>query len=203
MKIAVFGGKGRIGSAIATEAQSRGHDVESVSHRTNESAEGLRTVGSFFDADFVAEVRKRNDASVISIPPSRAGGDHKELVKAHRNIAFGQDTKPVLIVGGAGSLHLGGKYVKDQETFPERLRAEADTMTRILELYLEAPSWRWTVLSPSPQIAPGVRTGGYLVGSDSAVGPTISIEDFAVAALDELEAPKHPARRFTVADLPN
>lgn len=203
MKIAVFGGKGRIGTAITAEAQARGHEVEVVSHRTDAAAGDTVTTGSLFDADLVAEVRGRNDATVISIPPSRTGGDHEELVEAHRTIAYGPVATPVLVVGGAGSLRTADGYLKDQNNFPERLRAEAETMTRILELYLNAPKWDWTICSPPPQITPGRRTGTYQLGSDSVVGPTISTEDFAVAVLDEIESPRHPAGRFTVADLSN
>ena len=51
---------------------------------------------------------------------------------------------------------------------------------------------------------PGDRRGHYRVGSDSlmvdAAGESrISMEDFAVAPLDEAEAPRHTHERFTVA----
>jgi putative NADH-flavin reductase len=47
----------------------------------------------------------------------------------------------------------------------------------------------WTYLSPAPVIAPGDRTGKYLVA-----------EDFAVAIMDEAETPAQTGRRFTVAN---
>ncbi len=57
----------------------------------------------------------------------------------------------------------------------------------------------WTYLSPAPEIAPGERTGRYLVGEDSPVGGSISAEDYAVALVDGIETPAYPGRRFTVA----
>jgi putative NADH-flavin reductase len=52
-------------------------------------------------------------------------------------------------------------------------------------------------------IAPGERTGRFRLGDDAllvdASGESrISVQDYAVAMLDELESPKHSLRRFTV-----
>jgi putative NADH-flavin reductase len=61
----------------------------------------------------------------------------------------------------------------------------------------------WTMLSPSAMIAPGQRTGKFRLGKDQllvkADGKSeISLEDYAVAMIDELEDPAHPRSRFTV-----
>ncbi|WBA18933.1 hypothetical protein [Salinivibrio kushneri] len=52
-------------------------------------------------------------------------------------------------------------------------------------------------------IAPGTRTGQYTLGTDTLVTDSngqsrISMEDFAVAMLDEAETPKHLQQAFTV-----
>jgi putative NADH-flavin reductase len=54
-----------------------------------------------------------------------------------------------------------------------------------------------------PFFAPGERTGKFRLGKDQllvgADGQShISMEDFAIALVDELEQPKHPRDRFTV-----
>lgn len=61
----------------------------------------------------------------------------------------------------------------------------------------------WTMLSPSAVIAPGERTGRFRLGRDqlmrNAAGESrISVEDCAVAFVDELETPAHRRQRFTV-----
>jgi putative NADH-flavin reductase len=61
----------------------------------------------------------------------------------------------------------------------------------------------WTVLAPSAVLEPGQRTGKFRLGGDQllvdAKGESrISVEDYAVAMLDELEQPKHVRQRFTV-----
>jgi putative NADH-flavin reductase len=61
----------------------------------------------------------------------------------------------------------------------------------------------WTFLSPSALFAPGERTGKFRIGSDELLADDegkswISMEDYAIALVDELESPRHPRRRFTV-----
>lgn len=58
--------------------------------------------------------------------------------------------------------------------------------------------------SPAALIAPGERTGKYRTGTDRLVTDAqgenrISMEDHAVAMIDELQQPKHIRQRFTVA----
>jgi putative NADH-flavin reductase len=52
-------------------------------------------------------------------------------------------------------------------------------------------------------IAPGERTGRFVLGSDRLVKDAdgksrISFEDYAVALVDELEQPAHERARFTI-----
>jgi putative NADH-flavin reductase len=53
---------------------------------------------------------------------------------------------------------------------------------------------------------PGVRTGHYRVGADAPLWAeggapgSISVQDMAVAIVDEIETPKHIQKRFTVAN---
>jgi putative NADH-flavin reductase len=61
----------------------------------------------------------------------------------------------------------------------------------------------WTFLSPSALFVPGKRTGKFRIGKDNLLtgedGKSwISMEDFAVAMVDELENPRHSRERFTV-----
>jgi putative NADH-flavin reductase len=57
-------------------------------------------------------------------------------------------------------------------------------------------------LSPSADLKPGQRTGSFRLGTDQllvdATGQsTISVQDYAVAMIDELERPTHVRQRFT------
>jgi len=68
----------------------------------------------------------------------------------------------------------------------------------------EADGLDWTYLSPAAEIGPGERTGNYRTTGDQllvdAAGKSfISLDDYAVAVLDELERPQHIGGRFGVA----
>ena len=61
----------------------------------------------------------------------------------------------------------------------------------------------WTFLSPSALFVPGERTGKFCIGGDQLLKDEdgkswISMEDYAIAMLDEVETPKHPHQRFMV-----
>ncbi len=93
----------------------------------------------------------------------------------------------LIISGGAGSLEVApGVQLVDSSTFPEAGRAIALAHGAALEVYRHA-DLDWTYLSPPAMIQPGKRTGTY------------SMEDYAVALVDEMEHPQFVRQRFTVA----
>ena len=58
-------------------------------------------------------------------------------------------------------------------------------------------------MSPSAEFVPGERTGSFRLGGDRLLTDTdgrswISMEDFAIALVDELETPRHSRQRFTI-----
>jgi len=61
----------------------------------------------------------------------------------------------------------------------------------------------WAYFSPAGNIAPGERTGKFRLGKDQLIvdeegKSNISVEDYAVAMLDEVESPVHHRERFTI-----
>jgi putative NADH-flavin reductase len=75
--------------------------------------------------------------------------------------------------------------------------------TRALLAGLGRTGVDWAYLSPPALLEPGERTGGYRLGADELLvdaegNSAISMEDVAVALLDEAERPKHHRTRFTV-----
>lgn len=62
----------------------------------------------------------------------------------------------------------------------------------------------WVFLSPAAMLAPGERAGKYREGGDQLMTDPdgqsrISIEDYAMAMIDEAEKPSHSRQRFSVA----
>ncbi|NKX52679.1 NAD(P)H-binding protein, partial [Arthrobacter deserti] len=156
--------------------------------------------GELADQQLFREVADSHDAVVIAVPPSRTGGSHAEHTGTHQGIVDMQPAARLLVVGGAGALRAGAGLLHESPSFPQAFKAEAVTMAKVLSIYQQGSgAIDWTMLAPPPLIAPGERTGRYVTGTDPPVGTAIPTQDFAVAALDELERPRHRGARFTVA----
>ena len=61
----------------------------------------------------------------------------------------------------------------------------------------------WVFFSPDGSLEPGERTGKFRLGKDDLIVDAdgkshISVEDYAVAMVDELEKPAHHQERFTI-----
>ena len=200
MKIALIGVTGRVGSRLATELLSRGHEVTGIAlHVPADVRPGLKMLQ--------ADATKPN-----SLAPRLMG--HDAVISASRFVTSDADAlvaavkaagvKRLLVVGGAGSLEVApGKALMDTDGFPEAFKAEAKAGALFLERLRAAPDLEWTFLSPSADFAPGKRTGHFRLGGDqlltAADGKShISMEDFAIAMVDEVEQPAHVRQRFTV-----
>jgi putative NADH-flavin reductase len=197
MKIAVYGATGAIGSAVVEEARGRGHDVTGISRRGTEVAGDL--TGDALDATFATEVAEKHDVIVSAIGPSRVSDDGTRFVDSIANLVATLGNRRLLVVGGAGSLQVDGVRLVDSPDFPDAYKAEALKGADTLALLRDAADdVDWTYLSPAPVIAPGERTGSYKVALETPAGDQISIPDYAVALVDEIEKPAHVRERFTV-----
>jgi putative NADH-flavin reductase len=203
MKIAVYGATGNVGSAIAAEAVSRGHEVTGVSRRAG-SGHGVRWVqGDAGDASSVASIAADHDVVISAIGPSREpGADGQPFLDAIQTFVDNVGEARLLVVGGASSLEVApGVRLYDTPDFPDAYKSEAEWGIRSLELLRTTDAKiSWTYLSPAPEIGPGERTGTYQVADDTVAGWKISYADYAVAMLDEVETPQHVNARFTAAN---
>jgi putative NADH-flavin reductase len=111
----------------------------------------------------------------------------------------------LLTVGGAGTLEIApGKRLLDQPDFPAEWKQGALRTAAFFDQLRQEREVDWVFLSPAAMLAPGTRTGNYRVGKDQLMTDAngesrISLEDYAVAMLDEAERPQHHRERFAVA----
>jgi len=215
MKIVVIGATGNIGRRVAQEALSRGHEVTgAVRDPSAVQAPDPRVrllKADATNADDIARIAKGADAvvSAISPRPNARGLPAPSLSANARALIQGlrrTGVKRVLYVGGASSLEVApGQALADQPDFPDAYKPEAREGREALAVWRnEAEGLDWTYLSPAADIGPGERTGRYrTTGDQLLVDPAgksfISLEDYAVAVLDELERPRHVGQRFGVA----
>ena len=198
MKIVVYGATGMVGSEVVEAAVARGHEVVAVSRGGGDVPGASALAADITDTATVASLASSADAVVFAVPTDRTGGPTEPIVDAHRRLIAAKPSSRLLVVGGAGSLSAGDGLLVDDPAFPEAYKPEAKAFTTILHDYRAAEGLDWTLVSPSPVIAPGGRTG-YVLGTDSPVGGSVTTTDFADAILDELETPAHVGSRFTVA----
>ncbi len=210
MQISIIGATGRIGRRIVAEALDRKHTVTAVARNTREIEADERVTLRSADAthpEQLEEVIRDHDAVVCSIGPSR--GDSPQLVqdatRALAAAAMRAHVKRVVIVGGAGSLAVKpGVELLSTPEFPQEWRAIALAHREALELWRRVKELDWTYISPAAVIEPGTRTGKYRVGHndllvDAQGHSRISMEDFAVAVINEVETGAHVRERITVA----
>lgn len=209
MKILLYGATGSIGSRILNEALQRGHSVTAVVRNLSklEAKKGLTIIqGDILNTDDVAKNAKGNDIVLCSYSPGT--GSVALFMESALSLINGlkkSGIKRMIIVGGAGSLYVNGTtQLIDTPEFPEAWKAPANEHCEVLKVFLNEKELDWSYASPAALIEPGERTGKFRWGTDNLVvdasgNSKISMEDFAIALLDEAEHSKHIRKRFTVA----
>ncbi len=212
MKIAIFGASGWIGGTITREALNRGYTVTAVVRdpaRLQLTHERL-TIATCDATDLarVVPAVAGHDAVAAAIG-GRREGNHQVVPAAARTLLTGLPQAGVnrmIWVGGGASLQVApGVRLFDTPQFPAEWKAEALAQIEALDIFRASTgNVEWSYLSPPLNIEPGQRTGHYRAGGDQLLKDEkgesrISVEDYAVAFLDELEYPTHLRQRFTVA----
>jgi putative NADH-flavin reductase len=212
--VAIFGGTGYAGGAIAAEAARRGLSVISIS-RGPGPARPLPGVdyrqGSVHDATLVDQVAGEADVIVVSIRHAPAE-DGVALIGGLPALAaaIAKHGKRLGWVGGASTLLVAedGPRLLDTPEFPDAYKAEASAAADVLDaLRADTTGVDWFFVSPAAGFGshnPGTPTGAYRVGGDllltDADGKSeISGADFALAVVDEITSPRHHRTRFAVA----
>ena len=201
MKLALFGATGRVGSRLLREAVARGHQVTAFSRQADQqpAVAGVEWVSANLDhPEDLLPLLAGHDAMLTAVHFTDVGAER--FVALARAAGIGR----LLCTGGAGTLMTtSGLPLLETDGFPAHVRPEAEAGRRFLGFLQGVADLDWVFLSPSMLILPGERTGQFRLGQDDllvgADGQSrISMEDFAVAMLDELEQPRHSRQRFTV-----
>lgn len=212
MKVALIGATGFVGTPLLNELLNRGHQVTVLARDPSKLSprEGLSVVqANAQDAVQVQAAVAGHDAVLSAYNPGWTVPDlYDQFLAGSRAITAGvkaAGVKRLLVVGGAGSLYVApGVQLVDTPEFPAEWKAGAQAARDALNLLREEHSLDWTFLSPPILLVPGARTAQYRVGSEAPLmngdAPgTLSVDDLAVALVDELEQARHLQKRFTVA----
>jgi len=216
MNVALIGATGFVGSAILKEALEKGHQVTAISRKPEEANiqhENLTLVkADIFNTEGLAEVLKNHDAVISAYNPGWSNpniyNDHLNGSKAIQEAVTKSGVKRYIAIGGGGSLDVApGIQAVDAPGFPEAIKPAA-TAARDYMLHLKnEQDLDWTLFCPAFEMhqgTSGVKKGTYRKGLDNPVfdeegRSVLSVEDLALAIIDELEQGNHIRQRFTAA----
>jgi len=194
------------------EALNRRHKITAIVRRPEKLTllhPNLTVVqGDVLDENVVANLVKGHDVVVSAYGlGSSSPADFSLFSKAAQSLINGTKkagVKRLINVGGAGSLYVApGKQLVDMQGFPESLKEAASAQRDSLEVFRKEKELNWTFFSPAIIVENGDRTGKFRIGKDEPIFDSkgesrISIEDYAVALVDEIENPHFIRQRFTV-----
>ena len=205
MKVVLYGATGNSGRRILNELVARNHTVTAVSRSLSTFPHGVvAEQDDMSDAGRIAATIEGADAVVSAYAPPPTDTDAligvvERLIEAVHQTA----STRLLVVGGAGSLEVApGVTLLDSGHLPEAWRPIAVSHDKALRL-LQQSDIDWTYFSPAAFFEPGERTGKFRIGEDQLIAneageSRISMEDYAIALVDELEHPANERARFTV-----
>jgi len=179
------------------------------------------------DPKSIAGILPGLDVLISAFQPGNAAKDFADTVRrsiadptvyatAARALLKALESRPqtrLIVIGGAGSLEIEPGVVRadsdellhaalDQLGLPREyaaaVRGHRDALT-----VLRTSNRLWTYFSPAEEIGSGERTGRFRIGGDQPVldadgRSRISVEDAAIALVDEAELPRFVQRRFTI-----
>ena len=206
MKVAVIGATGNAGSRITAELLKRGHHVRAIVRSRDKihSTDGLEVASSdLSDVAQLVNVLKGADAVVSAYRPP--DDDTDQIIGTTRRItdAVKENKQRFLVVGGAGGLFVApGVTVITSGHLPEPALPIAKSHEQVYK-DLTVSGADWTYFAPAGLFEPGEKTGKFRLGKDDLImdaggNSRISMEDYAIAAVDELERPQHRSERFTI-----
>lgn len=211
--VILIGASGFVGTAILNELLNRGHKVTAIVRdpaKVTASNPNLKVIqADVTDTDVLIEASKGKDAVISAYNPGWKNPNiYEETLKNYPLIVDSvkkAGVERLLIVGGAGTLfYAPGKMVMDADDVPAKLLPGIKSLGEFyLNTLRKENDIDWIFLSPAANMAPGERTGKFRIGKDDLVvdvngDSNISVEDYAVAMVDELEQKHHHKERFTI-----
>lgn len=211
--VVLIGASGFVGTAILNELLNRGHKVTAIVRdpaKVTASNPNLKVVqADVTDTDVLIEASKGKDAVISAYNPGWKNPNiYEETLKNYPLIVDSvkkAGVERLLIVGGAGTLfYAPGKMVMDADDVPAKLLPGIKSLGEFyLNTLRKENDIDWIFLSPAANMTPRERTGKFRIGKDNLVvdvngDSNISVEDYAVAMVDELEQKHHHKERFTI-----
>lgn len=214
-KVAVIGATGFVGTQVVKELANRGYSVNALARNTSkiEESENVKAVtADIYNTAELSEILKGNDAVISAFNPGWTNPNiFEDFLKGAESIEKAVEesgVKRFITVGGAGSLYIAENLqLIDTPEFPAEIKPGAEAARQYLEIIKKNENLDWTFFSPAIEMhqgTAGVRKGTYRTALENPVfdengRSVLSVEDVAVALVDELENGKFVKKRFTAA----
>ena len=214
-KVAVIGATGFVGTQVVKELANRGYFVNALARNTSkiEESENVKAVtADIYNTAELSEILKGNDAVISAFNPGWTNPNiFEDFLKGAESIEKAVEkagVKRYITVGGAGSLYIAeGLQLIDTPEFPAEIKPGAEAARQYLEMIKKNEKLDWTFFSPAIEMhqgTAGVRKGTYRTALENPVfdengRSVLSVEDVAVALVDELENNQFVKQRFTAA----
>jgi putative NADH-flavin reductase len=215
MRVALIGATGFVGAYLLAEALTRGQlEITAVVRNVGTLPRHARLTAvscDVHDGAALESVLRGQDAVIHAYQAPRDSADVFERgVAGHRAIIAAVKAAGVarlVVVGGAASLKTpqGVEYVDSPLWDPafDPYKPAILATRALYHLLKEERHLDWVFVAPSVLLRPGARTGRFRSGADDVLfdaegNSRISLEDYALALVDETVQPRHHRERFTV-----
>lgn len=212
MKISIIGATGFVGRALVAEALLRHHQVTAISRHSNQLSQHAHLITAAGDITDIPWLTSRLKGQDVVISAFNGGWQtpnlYQDTVAGNLAILHAVQksmVKRFIVVGGAGSLKTtAGIDLIDSPDFPAEIKPGAQAMREFKNQLQSIDSLDWTYVSPAAMLEEGERTETFRLGGNQLLmnGNTpakISVEDFAVAILDEVNNSQFIRQQFTAA----
>lgn len=212
-KVALIGASGFVGTAILNELLSRGHMVTAIVREPNKITVHHPNLSirqaDVSDINTLSSICKGNDVVISAYNPGWTNPNiYTETLTNYPLIleaAKQSEVKRLLCVGGAGTLFCApGLRVVDSGAIPEEIMGGVKALGEFfLNTLSNETEIDWVFFSPAGSLEAGKRTGKFRLGKDDLIVDEngyshISVEDYAMAMVDEMEQERHHKERFTI-----
>ena len=212
-KVTLIGASGFVGTALLNELLSRGHMVKAIVRNlkkiqvTNDKL--TVKAADVSDKSTLVELCKGSDVVISAYNPGWNNPSiYNETLKNYPiilNSVKEAKVERLLIVGGAGTLFCApGLRVVDSGTIPDAIMGGVKSLGEFyLNTLMKEDQLDWVFFSPAGLLEDGKRTGTFRLGKDDLIvdkeGQShISVQDYAMAMIDEMEKKVHHKERFTI-----
>ena len=212
-KVVLIGATGFVGSILLNELLNRGHQVTAIVrnaakvivHNNNLTV----AEADITDSQTIKNLCLGKDAVISAYSPGWTSPDiYNETLRIYPlilNTVKASGVKRLQIVGGAGTLFCApGLRVIDSGAIPAEIMGGVKSLGEFyLNTLMNEKEIDWVFFSPAGTLEPGERTEKFRLGKDDLIVDEkgyshISVQDYAMAMVDELEQENHHKERFTI-----